>query len=177
MWFWDKSHLIAMMFWNMVCSDVLYNWRSSPLLTEKSYWFVLRRYVSAAVQMGTLQCGTFTTRHWYGSSRVTQMVHHALTFLQMEPSYGLVGWTILSGLGTSGKAGNYSSMTSHHRSSLWAIVPLESGLLLAWRTPMLKFCMRPNLTNISCTFMNPVFSLFASLHVESGLSQLERTIF
>lgn len=160
---------------NFTC--MLYDLNSCAVSLVKLCAFVLDRCASAVVQMATLQCGTFTTRHWCASSKVTQMVHHVLTFLQMEPNYGQVDQTILSDLGISEKAGSYSSMTFHHRSFLWATVRLASGLLLAWRTPMLKFCMQPNLTSTSYTSTSLVFCLSALLHVESGLFQLVKTTF
>lgn len=156
---------------------MVYDLNDHAVLVVKLCAYVLDRYASVVVQMATLQCGTFTTRLWCASSKAIQMVLHVLTFLQMEPNYGQVDWTILLGLGISEKVGSYSSTTSHHKSSLWATVPLASGLLLAWKTPMLKFCMQPNLTSTSCTSTSPVFYLFALLLAGSGLFQLGKTTF
>uniref|UniRef100_A0A8D8ZP35 Uncharacterized protein n=1 Tax=Cacopsylla melanoneura TaxID=428564 RepID=A0A8D8ZP35_9HEMI len=110
-----------------------------------------RRCVSRVVPTATLQCGTFTTRPWSVSSKVTLMVHRALTSPLMVPSYGPADWTIRCAPGISEKVVNYSSTTSPHKSSPWDIVRLGNGSPWEWRTLTWRCCTRSNPTSTSCT--------------------------
>jgi hypothetical protein len=89
----DQSSSInftSIRFLSMKCGVMLYDLNNFAVSVVKLCAFVLDRCASAVVQMATLQCGTFTTRLWFASSKATQTVHHVLTFLQMEPNYGQV---------------------------------------------------------------------------------------
>jgi hypothetical protein len=63
------------------------------------------------------------------AAEVTLTEPAVLIFLLMVPSSGLEDWTTLSGPGTSGREDSSSNMTSAARSSVWAGVQLETGLL------------------------------------------------
>lgn len=126
--------------------------------------------------MATLLCGICITRHWYGNSRVIPMAQAASISQRMVQSYGLEALTTQYALGTCVKADSCNSMTSALKFSAWASAPLETGWLLAWKVPTLKYFIALSQISTNFTSMKVVFSHSSLPIVASGSSPLARTI-
>lgn len=146
----------------------------------------------------TLPCGICTTRRWYGSSRVTRTVRHALTSVRMVVGCGREDWIIRCDRGICVRADNCSSMTLVPKSFRWDIVrrvsefivfarrnaltqcPYEfqaTGWRLAWRTRMSKCYMQQNQRNTSYICTKVVCCHYVLPRAASGLCRRARIIY